>query len=79
MHIIVSLPQCDAPHQAITAPLQHTSVLTHQVSWTKLEHRKMKGGTAAVIHTHVLVMAAHAELLLIDWVCMDAVQGDAVP
>ncbi|MPC20282.1 hypothetical protein E2C01_013218 [Portunus trituberculatus] len=65
-------------HTAITLHL-HTALQTHQVSRAKLEHRKIKGGTATVIHTHILVMAAHTELVFIDWVCMDAVQGDAAP
>ncbi len=44
------------------------------MSGAKLEHRKVKRGTAAIIHPHVLVMTTHTKLLLVDWVCMDAVQ-----
>lgn len=50
---------------------------TYVISGAKLEHGEIEGGTAAVIHPHILVMATHTELVLVDRVRMDAVQWDA--
>lgn len=53
--------------------------MTHNVVGTIFEHRRSgDGGNTAIVHTHVLISASNTELVLIEWMVVDAVQRHAV-